>query len=229
MKQTLPVPPPKTSLTSTPMPQRPLAFHNFRSLITAQGNRASGDSLPSEILQCVLPPDAHACIRSRGRNTFYDDVAVADLCSTHFDNEIEGSPADTVLNAEICLFDSCIEQGDDEPALRPFCCYTMRRSLMVIQLPRCNVDVQTLVVAHLARFAPLVLVFRTIHSGRMTAWFRAKGFCDASAAVFCDYALDCGADAASWDRFEWIELPNSMDIGGSRKHLMSYLNPTAMI
>jgi hypothetical protein len=207
------------------MLQAPLAFHNFRSLVTAPGNRASRDSVPSEILQCVLPPDAHACIQSRGGNAFYDDVAVADLCSTHFDNEIEGSPADTVPNAEILLIDSCIEQGDNEPALRPFCCFTMRRSLLVIQLPLCNIDVQTLVVAHLARFAPLVLVFRTIHSGRMTAWYSAKGFCDPSAARFCDYALDCGADAVSWNRFEWIELPNSRDVSGNQERELIYLNP----
>lgn len=80
------------------------------------------------------------------------------------------------------------------------------RRFLVVEFDDGPLDAHAALLAHLASFAPLVLV---VHSGNKSlhGWFWCGDMPDDQWRRFMDYAVMLGADPATWTRSQMVRLP----------------------
>jgi hypothetical protein len=86
---------------------------------------------------------------------------------------------------------------------------TGTRRYLVIESDHGTVDTHAVVLWHLARLAPLVMV---VHSGSKSlhGWFACKGSSEALQLRFMRYAVALGADPATWTRCQFVRMPDGL-------------------
>lgn len=87
---------------------------------------------------------------------------------------------------------------------------TAKRRFLVVESDTVAKEKQVLVLSHLAKIAPLVLV---VDSGgkSLHGWFFFDGTPEYYSRLFLQYACTLGADPHAWTRCQWVRMP-----GGSR-------------
>ena len=83
------------------------------------------------------------------------------------------------------------------------------RRYLVIESDHGMVDTHAVVLWHLARLAPLVMV---VHSGgkSLHGWFACQGSSEALQRRFMRYAVMLGADPATWTRCQFVRMPDGL-------------------
>ena len=97
------------------------------------------------------------------------------------------------------------------------------RRFLVIEFDEGTFDQHAAVLAHLARYAPLVLA---VHSGRKSlhGWFYVSGQPEATVEKFFSYAVSLGADPQLWTRSQFVRLPDGRRDNGKRQEIV-FFNP----
>jgi hypothetical protein len=83
------------------------------------------------------------------------------------------------------------------------------RRYLVIEFDQGTKDTHAVVLWHLARLAPLVMV---VHSGgkSLHGWFACQGSSEALQLRFMRYAVMLGADPATWTRCQFVRMPDGL-------------------
>lgn len=100
------------------------------------------------------------------------------------------------------------------------------RRFIVTEFDHGTIDEQAALILHLACRAPLTLV---VHSGNKSlhAWFYCSGRPENRVHEFFKYAVNLGADPATWGRSQFTRLPDGRRGNGHRQTTF-YLNPATV-
>jgi hypothetical protein len=97
------------------------------------------------------------------------------------------------------------------------------RRFLVVEQDAGLPDEQAAVLVHLAKRAPLVLaVFsggKSIHG-----WFFCAGQTEERLRAFMNFAVELGADRATWTRSQFVRMPDGTREGGARQTVY-FFNP----
>jgi len=100
---------------------------------------------------------------------------------------------------------------------------TGARRFLVIEQDGGHADEQSAVLLHLAERGPLALA---VHSGRKSihGWFVAVGQSQDGLRRFMRYAVNLGADRATWTRSQFVRMPGGTRNNGDRQTVY-FFNP----
>jgi len=100
------------------------------------------------------------------------------------------------------------------------------RRFLVIELDSGTADEQAAIIAHLAQFAPLVLVLSS--GGKsLHAWFYCQGQPEDRLHRFMRRAVALGADTATWNRTQFVRMPDATRDNG-RRQTVFFFNPAVI-
>lgn len=97
------------------------------------------------------------------------------------------------------------------------------RRFLVIEQDSGTIDEQAAVLLHLAERAPLALA---VHSGSKSihGWFYCAGEPEEKLHAFMRYAVNLGADAATWTRSQFVRMPDGQRDNG-KSQTVYFFNP----
>jgi hypothetical protein len=100
------------------------------------------------------------------------------------------------------------------------------RRFLVIEQDCGSFDEQAVILAHLAKRAPLALV---VHSGgkSLHGWFFCEGQSEDSLRQFMNVAVSIGADHHTWPPLQFVRMPDGLRDGGVRQ-VIHYFNPEVL-
>ena len=96
------------------------------------------------------------------------------------------------------------------------------RDYLVIRLFEKPMNEMIASVDRLARKGNLVMVVISADDETIEAWFSCRGIPERDLLLFFHHALRMGADPNTWDRSEWVFLPNGVDPGLFCRHEVVY-------
>jgi hypothetical protein len=98
-----------------------------------------------------------------------------------------------------------------------------RRTYLVVEQDSGSIDEQSAVLLHLAGFAPLVLA---VHSGSKSihGWFACGDESEQTLRDFMNYAVQLGADHATWCRSQFVRMPDGRRETGEQQRVF-YFDP----
>jgi hypothetical protein len=97
------------------------------------------------------------------------------------------------------------------------------RRFLVIEQDSGSIDDQAAILLHLAEFAPLVLA---VHSGGKSihGWFACRDESEQTFREFMQYAVQLGADHATWTRSQFVRMPDGRR-QRDKQQTVYYFNP----
>jgi hypothetical protein len=100
------------------------------------------------------------------------------------------------------------------------------RRFLVIEQDSGTPDEQAAVLVHLARRAPLALA---VHSGGKSihGWFYCEGVPEDRLHSFMSYAVSLGADRATWNRSQFVRMPDGTRDNGKQQSVY-FFNPEVL-
>jgi len=103
---------------------------------------------------------------------------------------------------------------------------TGARRFLVVEQDGGTIDEQAAVLLHLAERAPLVI---GVHSGGKSihGWFLAVGQPEETLRRFMCYAVNVGADRATWTRSQFVRMPDGTRDNGKRQTAY-FFNPSVI-
>ena len=101
---------------------------------------------------------------------------------------------------------------------------TGSRRFLVCEFDTGTIDDQAALLLHLAAKAPLILV---VHSGSKSlhGWFYVHEKPEAMVKKFFRYAVNLGADRATWTRSQFVRMPDGVRETGERQAVF-FFNPS---
>jgi hypothetical protein len=95
------------------------------------------------------------------------------------------------------------------------------RRFLVVEFDQGEFDEHAALLAHLGKFAPLVLV---VHSGNKSlhGWFFVCGEPEEKVKRFFRYAVSLGADRATWTRCQFVRMPDGKRENGNRQRVVYF-------
>jgi hypothetical protein len=95
------------------------------------------------------------------------------------------------------------------------------RRFLVLEFDGIDHDTQAAVLLHLAERAPLTLA---VHSGGKSihGWFFCEGKTDAQLRPFFRMACGLGADPATWNRSQFVRMPDGRRDNGNRQSVLFF-------
>jgi hypothetical protein len=100
---------------------------------------------------------------------------------------------------------------------------TGERKFLVIESDELTRDEQWILIAHLARFAPLVMVLDTGNKS-LHVWFRCDGKVEEE-QQFMTYAVGLGADKSTWNRSQLVRVPGGSHNKTGQPHKVLVFRP----
>lgn len=100
------------------------------------------------------------------------------------------------------------------------------RRFLVVEFDQGSSDEHAAILLHLAGRAPLALV---VHSGSKSlhGWFCCQGRSEECLYRFMRYAVQLGADPATWTRSQFVRMPDGRRENGNRQTVF-FLNPSVV-
>ena len=106
-----------------------------------------------------------------------------------------------------------------------------QRRFLVVEFDRHSIDDQSAFHLHLSELCPLVCV---VHSGgkSLHGWYLVDGEPENKTRKFFEYAVQLGADSATWNRTQLVRMPGGVRNGGwdkpDKPQTIYYLNFNAL-
>jgi hypothetical protein len=174
--------------------------------------RLDGDgSHTEEIVDALFPGDPLLCA---GRSQ--------SLFSTESRNEWRGKLSSLAVIVPSPMTARAGKTQDDKLSAHALS-ITGPRRFLVIEQDNGSIDEQAAVLMHLSRFAPLALA---VHSGGKSihGWFVCGDGCEQTFRKFMEYAVQLGADPATWTRSQFVRMPDGCRNDGKRQSVF-YFDP----
>ncbi len=97
------------------------------------------------------------------------------------------------------------------------------RCFLIVEFDEGSIDEHACLLYHLAKHAPLVMA---VFSGSKSlhGWFFAQGQPEEKLQRFMRYAVQLGADKATWNRSQFVRMPDGLRDNGKRQSVY-FFNP----
>jgi hypothetical protein len=98
-----------------------------------------------------------------------------------------------------------------------------QRCYQVVEFDRGTFDEHAAILWHLSEYAPLVMA---VHSGgkSLHGWFRVTNTPESQVRRFFEYAVQLGADRATWTPSQFVRMPDGRRVNGERQSVI-YFQP----